>query len=142
MATASLNETLLSYIYRRNQINTQITQHQNSKTLAAAETADLADWKNAKYQSLRVECKHLYSTQYKDSTYVDYTQIPEYKEEVEYIDCFYEAEEEDMSNWENALENQITTLSVELSEINAYMESFKSMLSENAKNDYNYAEGL
>ena len=57
-------------------------------------------------------------------------------------DEIYEAEEEDMTNWENALENQITTLSVELSEIDSYTESFKSMLSENAKNDYNYAEGL
>ena len=142
MATASLNETLLSYIYRRNQINTQITQHQNSKTLAAAESADLADWKNAKYQALRTQCKNLFSTTYVNSSYVDYTQIPEYKEEVEYINSYYEAEEEDMTNWENALENQITTLSVELSEIDSYTESFKSMLSENAKNDYNYAEGL
>ncbi|MCR5265664.1 MAG: hypothetical protein K6E29_03615 [Cyanobacteria bacterium RUI128] len=115
---------------------------QNTKTLASAETADLADWKTAKYQALRIECKNIFSTTYKDSSYVDYTQIPEYTEEIEYIDCFYEAEEEDLMNWENSLENQITTLSVELSEINSYMESYKTMLSDNIKNDYNYAEGL
>lgn len=142
MAEATLNETLLSYIYRRNQINTQITQMQNSKTLASAETADLADWKTAKYQALRTECKNIFSLHYQNSSYVDYTQIPEYKEEVEYIDCYYEAEEEDLMDWENSLENQITTLTVELSEINSYMESYKSMLSDNIKSDYNYAEGV
>ena len=48
MAEATLNETLLSYVARRNQINLQITQFQNSKTTVSAENADLADWKNAR----------------------------------------------------------------------------------------------
>ena len=144
MAEAILNETLLSYIYRRNQINTMITQYQNSKTLAAAETADLADWKTAKYQNLRAQCKNIFSNTYVGSTYSfhDYTEIPEYVEEVEYIDCYYEAEMADMTAWETELENQITTLSTELTEINSYMDSYKSMLSNNIKNDYNYSEGL
>ena len=144
MAEAILNETLLSYVHRRNQINVQVTQLQNSKSIAAAETADLAHWKTSKYQALRAECKNIFSTSYVGSTfsYTDYTQIPEYTEEVEYIDCFYEAEVEEMTAWETQLENQITTLSVELQEINSYMDSYKSMLSENIKNDYNYSEGL
>lgn len=144
MAEAILNETLLSYVHRRNQINTMITQYQNSRTLAVSEAADLAAWKTAKYQNLRAECKNIFSVSYKDSTfsYVDYTQIPEYQEEVEYIDCYYEAEAEAMHTWETNLENQITQLSVELQEINAYMDSYKTMLSDNIKRDYNYAEGL
>ena len=83
MAEATLNETLLSYVARRNQINLQVAQFQNSKTTVSAETADLADWKNAKYSSLRTQCKNIFSLSYKDSTYtyVDYTQIPEYTEE-------------------------------------------------------------
>ena len=94
MSEAILNETLLSYVQRRNQINMQITHYQNSKTLAAAETSDLAEWKTSKYSALRTECKNIFSMSYKDSTYsyVDYTEIPEYTEEVEYIDCYYEAE--------------------------------------------------
>lgn len=144
MAEAILNETLLSYVHRRNMINTQITQMQNSKTTAAAETSDLAEWKTAKYQALRAECKNIFSSTYINSTYSyhDYTEIPEYTEEVEYIDCYYEAEVADMTAWETQLENQITTLSVELQEINSYMDSYKSMLSSNIKNDYNYSEGL
>ena len=104
----------------------------------------MAAWKTAKYQALRTECKNIFSVSYKDSTYnyVDYTEIPEYREEVEYIDCYYEAEVEDMTAWETQLENQITTLSVELQEINAFMDSYKTMLSDNIKNDYNYSEGL
>ena len=129
MSEAILNETLLSYVQRRNQINMQITQYQNSKTLAAAETSDLAEWKTSKYSALRTECKNIFSMSYKDSTYsyVDYTEIPEYTEEVEYIDCYYEAEVADMTAWQ---------------EINSYMDSYKTMLSDNIKNDYNYAEGL
>jgi len=144
MAEATLNETLLSYIHRKNQINTQIIQYQNSKTLATQETSDIAEWKTSKYKNLRAECKNIFSTQYKDSsyTYVDYTQIPEYTEEVEYIDCYYEAQTQELSAWEQQLDNQITTLSVELQEVNAFMDSFKTMLSDNIKNDYNYAEGL
>ena len=144
MAEAILNETLLSYVHRRNQINTQITQLQNSKTVAASEAADLSHWKMAKYKDLRVQCKNIFSNSYIGSTYSyhDYTEIPEYTEEVEYIDCYYEGEVGEMTSWENQLENQITTLSVELQEINSYMDSYKSMLSENIKNDFNYSEGL
>ena len=68
MSEAILNETLLSYVQRRNQINMQITQYQNSKTLAAAETSDLAEWKTSKYSALRTECKNIFSMSYKDST--------------------------------------------------------------------------
>jgi len=144
MAEATLNETLLSYVHRKNMINTQIVQYQNSKTIASYETSDLAEWKTAKYSALRSECKNIFSTKYIDSsyTYIDYTEIPEYTEEVEYIDCYYEAQMEDMTAWETQLENQITTLSTELQEINAYVDSYKTMLSDNIKNDFNYAEGL
>lgn len=144
MAEATLNETLLSYVARRNQINLQITQFQNSKTTVSAETADLADWKNARYSALRTECKNIFSLSYKDSTYkyVDYTEIPEYTEEITYVDCYYDAQIEDLTTWEGTIDNQITTLSVELQEINSYMDSFKSMLSENIKNDFNYSEGM
>ena len=144
MSEAILNETLLSYVHRRNQINTMITQYQNSKTLATSSTKDLAEWKTAKYTALRSECKNIFSVSYKDTTfgYSDYTEIPEYTEEIEYIDCYYEAEIADLTAWETQLENQITTMSTELQEINAFMDSYKSMLSDNIKNDFNYAEGL
>ncbi|GEM_PF-1594444 len=144
MAEATLNETLLSYVHRKNLISTQLVQYQNSKTLAGYETSDLAAWKNSKYSALRAECKNIFTTKYMDDsyTYVDYTEIPEYTEEVQYVDCYYEAQEEEVSAWESQLDNQITTLSTELQEINSYVDSFKSMLSDNIKDDFNYAEGI
>lgn len=144
MAEATINETLLSYIYRRNQINMQITQYQNRKTLATTETADLAEWKTARYRSARTEYKKIWQTSHggADGDYTDYTLLPEYQQEVEYINAKYDAEIAEITAWETNIDNQITTLSTELTEINAYTDTFKSMLSENIKNDYNYAEGL
>ena len=144
MAEAVLNETLLSYIFRRNQINTQIVQYQNRKTLASSETADLAEWKTARYRSARAMGKDIYTNKYENTSYsyTDYTEIPEYIEEIDYVDAYYEEEISDLTAWETNIDNQITTLSTELQEINSYMESYKSILSENIKNDFNYSEGL
>lgn len=144
MSEAILNETLLSYVQRRNSINVQVTKYQNQKTLATSETTDLAEWRTAKYTALRTQCKNIFSVSYKNSTYSysDYTEIPEYTEEVEYIDCYYEAQTEDLTNWETLIDNHITTLSTELTEINSYLDSYKSMLGDNIQNDYSYAEGL
>ena len=144
MAEAVLNETLLSYIFRRNQINTQIVQYQNRKTLASSETADMAEWKTARYRSARAMGKEIYANKYENTTnsYADYTEIPEYTEEIDYVEAYYESQISDLTAWETNIDNQITTLSTELQEINSYMDSYKSILSENIKNDFNYSEGL
>ena len=141
MAIASLNELIQSYIMRRNSINLDLTNYSSQKTLATAETAGLASWKASRNQALRAEYKNIFSTTYKDNdkyTYVDYTELPEYQDEVSYVDSYYEAKTEDLTAWETQLDNQITTINTELSEINSYIDSFKQMLSSNIKNDYNY----
>jgi len=141
MATASLNELIQSYIMRRNQINLDLTNYSSQKTLATGETSELAGWKNSRYNSLRTQYKQVYSETYKDNssyTYVDYTQLQEYKDEVSYVDSYYDAKTEDLTNWETQLDNQITTVNTELSEITSYIDSFKQMLSSNIKVDYNY----
>lgn len=141
MAIASLNELIQSYIMRRNSINLDLTNYSSQKTLATAETSGLASWKASRNQALRVEYKNIFSTTYKDNdkyTYVDYSELPEYQDEVSYVDSYYEAKTEDLTAWETQLDNQITTINTELSEINSYIDSFKQMLSSNIKNDYNY----
>lgn len=145
MAVALLNETLLSYVHRRNQISVETVRLQNQKSLATSETSDLADWKAAQYSALRAECKNIFATTYEHNdkySYSDYTEIPEYQDEVEYIDSYYEAEVADLNAWETQIDNQISMLSVELQEINAFQESFKSYLKDNISNDYQYAEGM
>lgn len=141
MAIASLNELIQSYIMRRNSINLDLTNYSSQKTLATGETSNLAGWRTARYQALRAEYKNIFSTNYKDKdpyTYVEYTELPEYQDEVSYVDSYYEAKTEDLAVWETQLDNQITTINTELSEINSYIDSFKQMLSSNIKNDYNY----
>lgn len=141
MAVASLSEIIQSYIMRRNSINLDLTRYSNQKTLSTAQTADLAAWKNSRYTALRAEYKNIFTNQYKDVepyTYVDYTELPEYQDEISYVDSYYEAKIEDLTAWETQLDNQITTINTELSEINSYIDSFKQMLSNNIKVDYNY----
>lgn len=141
MATASLNELIQSYIMRRNSINLDLTNYSSQKTLATAQTSDLAGWKNARYNAVRTEYKNIFSVSYKDNdkyTYVDYSELPEYQDEISYVDSYYEAKIEDLTAWETQLDNQITTINTELSEINSYIDSFKQMLSSNIKVDYNY----
>lgn len=126
---------------RRNSINLDLTNYSSQKTLATSETSSLAGWKNTRYQALRSEYKNIFSTSYKDNdqyTYVDFTELPEYQDEVSYVDSYYEAKVEDLTVWETQLDNQITTINTELSEINSYIDSFKQMLSSNIKVDYNY----
>ena len=141
MAVASLSEIIQSYIMRRNSINLDLTRYSNQKTLSTAQTADLATWKNSRYTALRAEYKNIFTATYKDNesyTYVDYTELPEYQDEISYVDSYYEAKIEDLTAWETQLDNQITTINTELSEINSYIDSFKQMLSNNIKVDYNY----
>ena len=141
MAVASLNEIIQSYIMRRNSINLDLTNYSTQKTLATAQTADLAGWKSSRYNAIRSEYKNIFSTSYKDNesyTYVDYSELPEYQDEISYVDSYYEAKTEDLTAWETQLDNQITTINTELAEINSYLESFKQMLSSNIKTDYNY----
>lgn len=141
MAVASLNELIQSYIKRRNTINLDLTNYSNQKTLSTARTSDLAAWKNSRRTAITTEYKKIFSTTYKDDpnhTYVDYSEIPGYQDEIDYVDSYYEAKMEDLTAWETQLDNQITTINTELSEINSYIDSFKNMLSNNIKVDYNY----
>lgn len=141
MAVANLNEIIQSYIMRRNSINLDLTNFSTQKTIATAETSDLAGWKASRNVAIRAEYKNIFSTYYKDNdsyTYVDYSQLPEYQDEISYVESYYETKMEDLTAWETQLDNQITTINTELSEINSYIDSFKQMLSNNIKNDYNY----
>lgn len=141
MAVASLNEIIQSYIMRRNAINLDLTNYSSQKTLSSGETTDLASWKNSRNSAIRAEYKNIFNTDYKNQeghNYVDFTELPEYQDEIDYVESHYEARTEDLTAWEVQLDNQITTVNVELNEITSYIDSFKQMLSSNIKTDYNY----
>ena len=128
MAIANLHETLLSYKLRRNQLNLEITQWQSQKTLGTYSQADAQSLKSAETNALRRHYKEIFEgDETLQEQYTDYTEMPD-----------FEAEIDKLTAWETAIDAQITTASAELEEVNAYMESIKSMLSSNIQEDFNY----
>ena len=140
MAIANLNETLLSYKLRRNELNLEITQLQGQKSLATYAQADAQSLKNAEDRANRSYFKNLYEESPElQEKYNDYTEIPDFEEEVNRITAKFQDELDQLTAWETALDAQITTASAELEEVNAYMESMKSMLSSNVQEDFDFS---
>ena len=140
MAIANLNETLLSYKLRRNQLNLEITEYQTQKSLATYSQADAQSLKNAESHSVRDYFKSLFEQDESlQGEYLDYTEIPEFEEEIDKITAKYQEMFNDLTAWETAIDAQITTDSAELEEVNAYMESLQSMLSSNIQEDFDYS---
>lgn len=144
MAIANLHETLMSYKLRRNALNLEITQLQNQKSLAAYSQADAADLKLAQDRANKSYFKGIFEAdqatggahEYDD--YKDYTEIPDFEDEVDKITAQYQDQLNELSAWETQIDAQLTTDSAELEEVNAYLESLKSMLSSNIQEDFNY----
>ncbi len=140
MAIANLHETLLSYKLRRNALNLEITELQNKKSLATYSQADAQSLKNAESHSVRDYFKTLFEEDESlQGEYTDYTEIPEFEEEIDKITAKYQEEFEELTAWETVVDAQITTASAELEEVNAYMESLQSMLSSNIQEDFDYS---
>ena len=139
MAIANLHETLLNYTLRRNQLNLEITELQSQKTLALYAQADEASLKNAKER----ECKDYFKNLYDNDPdirelYKAYDEIPDFEDEIDKIKAEYTEKLAELTAWETEIDTQITTNSAELEEVNAYMESIKSMLTNNIQSDFNY----
>ncbi len=139
MAIANLHETLLSYTLRKNQLNLEITQLQSQKTLATYSQADAQSLLSSQKHSVRDYFKNLYENDPElQAKYKDYTEIPDFEDEIDKYTAAYQDQLDELTAWETAIDAQITTDSAELEEINAYMESMKSMLSSNIQEDFNY----
>ena len=147
MAIANLHETILSYKLRRNALNLEITEYQNLKNLATYSQADVQSLKNAETRSVRDYFKGLWDEdQDKNGAhiydcYADYTEIPDFEEEIDKITAKFQDELNDLTAWETTLDAQITTDSTELEEINVYLESMQSMLQSNIQEDFDYGLG-
>ena len=139
MAIANLHETLLSYKLRRNELNLEITQFQNQKSLATYSQADAQSLKSSEQHSIRDYFKSLYEGDEElQAQYKDYTQIPDFEEEIDKLTAKYQDQFDELTAWETAIDAQITTDSAELEEVNAYIESMKTMLTNNIQEDFNY----
>jgi chromosome segregation ATPase len=139
MAIANLHETLLNYTIRKNDLNTEITELQSQKTLATYSQADVQSLLSTEKHSVRDYFKNLYENDSDlQAQYKDYTDIPDFEEEIDKIVAKYQEQLEELTAWETQIDNQITTDSAELEEIEAYMESYKQMLSTNIQSDFDF----
>ena len=140
MAIANLHETLLSYKLRRNQLNLEITQLQSQKSLGTYSQADVQSLKSAETRALRNKYKDQFDADVAlQEKYTDYTEMPDFEAELDKLTAKYQDEFDQLTAWETNIDTQITTNSAELEEVNAYMESIKSMLSSNIQEDFNYS---
>ena len=139
MAIANLHETLLSYTIRKNELNLENTKLQSHKTLVMRAQGDAQSLLNARKNELRDVYKALYeSDEELQVNYTDFTEIPDFEKEMEAITAEIQEQLDDLTNWETEIDAQITTNSTEIEEITAYMESFKSMLSNNIQEDFQF----
>ena len=139
MATANLHETLINYKLRRNELNLLITQYQSQKTLATYSQADAQSLKSSQEHEVRDYFKALYeSDEDLQADYKDYTEIPDFEEEIDKIAAQFQDQLDELTAWETAIDAQITTASAELEEVNAYTESISTMLTNNIQEDYDY----
>ena len=139
MAIANLHETLLSYTLRKNQLNLEITQLQSQKTLATYSQADAQSLLSSQKHSVRDYFKNLYENDPElQAKYKDYTEIPDFEDEIDKYTAAYQDQLDELTAWETAIDAQITTDSAELEEINSYLDSLKSMLTNNIQEDFKF----
>ena len=139
MAIANLHETIQASIMRRNQLNLELTELQSRKSLAIYEQADLQSLLSSEKHSVRDYFKTLYEGDAElQEKYLDYTKIPDFEEAIDRITAEFQDKLDELTAWETAIDAEITTNSAELEEINAYLDSYKSMLSSNIQEDFNF----
>ena len=139
MAIANLHEVIQNSILRRNQLNLELTELQNRKSLGIYSQADVQSLLSAEKHSVRDYFKTLFENDKAlQEEYLDYTEIPDFEEEIDRITAEFQDQLDELTAWETVIDEQITTNSAELEEVNAYLESYKSMLSTNIQEDFNF----
>ena len=142
MAIANLHEVIQSSILRRNQLNLELTELQSKKSLAIYSQADVQSLLSSEKHSIRDYFKTFEQEDgtylYNGKTYLDYTEITDFEEEIDRITAEFQDQLDELTAWETIIDQQITTNSAELEEVNAYLESYRSMLSANISDDFKF----
>ena len=139
MAVANLQEIILTSIMRKNALTADLITLSNQKRLATYSRADEDSLLNCAKAELRANFSEMFDQDESlQDLYDDYTEIPDYVEQMDILTAQYEEKMNELANWELDIDAQMTTDNTELAEINAYLESFKSMESANIQEDFNY----
>lgn len=137
MAIANLQETINSYILRRNQLNLELTELQDQKRLAIYSQGDVNSLLNTQKAEIRAKYKELFEAD-NDSPYLSYTEMPEFEEEIQMLEAKFQDELDQLTAWETIIDEQITTDDTELQEVQAHVKSYETMLSENITDDFKF----
>ena len=139
MAIANLSEIIQSSILRRNQLQFEVSELSTQKQLLALSQGDTNSALSSAKSALREQFKEMFDT---DSDlrceYTDYTEIPEFQEELDKLTARFEDELEQLAAQETAIDGQITTNRTELTEINAYLQQYKQYMTSNIQEDFNF----
>lgn len=139
MAVANLHETWITYKSRANQLQKEISEYQLQKNLATYSQADVQSLLSSEKHAIRDYFKGIYEEDPElQEKYIDYTKIPDFEDQINRITAEFQEKIDELTAWETIIDTQITTASAELEEVNAYMESIKSMLSSNIQEDFNF----
>ena len=139
MAIANLHETIQASILRKANLQYEISVLQSQKTLALYSQGDIQSLLSNEKHSVRDYFKALYEADPAlQEKYGDYTEMPDFEAEIDKITAKYQEQIEETTAWETVVDAQITTNSAELEELNAYIDSYKSMLSSNIKEDFKF----
>lgn len=140
MTTANLHETLINNQLRMNFLTLQLSELQSQKLLATYSQADVHQLKSQDEEAVRDMYKAMYTNDPElKELYKDFTEIPDFEEEMDKIAAKYQDELMQLAAWETALDAEIKTDSAELEELKAYQESWKSMLQSSISEEFNYA---
>lgn len=141
-AIAATLGTLYLNEMQKHSLALRIAELQSEKTLATASQADYRDMKSQEINELRRSFKAEFegNPEYVGK-YKDYTELPEYKEELARIEAKFEDLYDEIQAWEDELDSETTTCSAQLELINAYKDSFSGWVSSGIQGDYNYGQG-
>ena len=139
MAIANLSEIIQSSILRRNQLQFEVSELSTQKQLLALSKGDTNSALSSAKSALREQFKEMFDTNSDlRCEYTDYTEIPEFQEELDKLTARFEDELEQLAAQETAIDGQITTNSTELTEINAYLQQYKQYMTSNIQEDFNF----
>ena len=139
MAIANLSEIIQSSILRRNQLQFEVSELSTQKQLLALSQGDTNSALSSAKSALREQFKEMFDTNSDlRCEYTDYTEIPEFQEELDKLTARFEDELEQLAAQETAIDAQITTNSTELTEINAYLQQYKQYMTSNIQEDFNF----
>ena len=142
MAIANLHETIQASIARKAQLQLEIGLLQSQKSAAMFEQGDIQTLMACEKNAVREKFRKLFeeTPEYQEQ-YLDYTEIPDFEAELDKVLAKNNEQLEELAAWETIISNQITVKSTEVEELDAYLKSYKEMLSTNIKDDFEFGLG-